>query len=138
MEKKFPKKVEIIAATNGYLINIGCQNFVFEGEGKDFTDLLKYLNCDEDIPAHYGYKGTDAYIDSEPQAEMAECKTPSDFASCPAFDYLRNTNNIHLPRKVKEIYKATNGTITVDYENYTVMVEQVIGELLREVERPVK
>ncbi len=125
MQNKYPQDVNIIAANNGYILKIGCQHFVHEGDGEHFVkDLQKYLGGDNDIVKQYGYEGGSAFVSDDCQeAEMAESGKPkSANVHCPAFSYLsRNDCSV---RKIREIFDVRNGTIIVNHEDETVIVTQ--------------
>ena len=125
-KKQFPRPVQLISADNGYVLLIGCSLFVCEGSPEDLTkDLQKYLECSEEVVRDYLYTGIGAFLEEEAAAEPAAeevSKVGYKFPS-PAFEYL-NSNSNTLGYKVKEVWKATNGTITLDFRHYTAIVKQ--------------
>lgn len=128
--KNFPKNVNLIAADNGYLVEIGCQLFVVEGSTSELVrDLEKYLNCDGDIIKKFLYKGDDVFhLPRETRMVEACMEKPYKKASksSPAFEYLKDTDS--KASLITSTFSATNGTITVNYEDKTVTITQKLAK----------
>lgn len=124
-QKKYVRPLEIFPADNGFLIEVGCSLFVCEGDSEKLaTDLKDYLDLNEEVFKRYQYSG-DSYLYR--CDELRACEAKCGYSSLsPAFDKLQKGSNL----LVKAVYKAHNGTITLDYETQTAIVSENISTMV--------
>lgn len=112
---EYPRPVEIYAASNGYVLKIGCSYFVMEGDAaKISSELQRYLSKDPNIQKEY--HRTEPVM-SEDEAKKWIKKVAPAFP--PAFDFVGDNLKPCFVR-----YQVHNGIIDVDFKSRQVKVIQ--------------
>jgi hypothetical protein len=123
---------EIVPATNGFIIKVGCTCFVKEGTIDDVAPLLtRYFKCDETLAKEFGRNPSNAFFNYSGGA--TPCENPFGARErnweTPANSWLNSKlspENISRAGFImsKTILKAANGTITINHETEDITVEE--------------
>ena len=125
-KNKYARELSVYEADNGYLLKVGCQYFVCEGDSANLCDDLQaYLKFDPEILKKYEYKGTSAFkeVMTTPEAEGDEEKLCYSNVDSTAYAYL-HLNNRNNGLLVKTVYEVVNGTVTIDHKSRLTTVKQ--------------
>lgn len=60
------RHIEIQAVLNGYIVNVGCQQVVFETREKLVAELTRYMTSSKDVEKEYIEKATNGFTMTEP------------------------------------------------------------------------
>ena len=141
-DELMPYKVEILKADNGFLVTVGCRQFVKEGGENVLNDVLRYLGGDKEVVKKYGFDGNNLFSAEEAfrtqqiraREEEDEKKaeyTNSDSAFSEVYRVFdRESLGGRKGRLIETIYEVGNGLIIIDYKRKMAFVREIKKEEL--------